>query len=206
MRTRPKPDHHRGIALTLAALGCAAAIVACGSSSKPSSAGNRPSSGGVAGIAFSDCMRSHGVSDFPDPLPGGGFNIPSDINTSAPAFQAANKACGNQAPGAITPPKLSEQQKALAVKQSTCIRANRVPQFPDPTVNVPDQGTLPSGMDAILRNGMLWVFPASEIGSPAFDSAAQQCGLFPRGLLRRLPPGFHGLLPAPGTLARMSSP
>lgn len=40
-----------------------------------------------------ECMRAHGVPDYPDPLPGGGFRIPSTINTQSPAFIAASKAC-----------------------------------------------------------------------------------------------------------------
>lgn len=42
-------------------------------------------------IRFARCMRSHDISDFPDPLPGGGFNIPG--NTDSPRFKAAEAAC-----------------------------------------------------------------------------------------------------------------
>jgi hypothetical protein len=38
-------------------------------------------------------MRAHGVPNYPDPLPGGGFNIPSTINPQSPAFVAAQDAC-----------------------------------------------------------------------------------------------------------------
>jgi hypothetical protein len=41
----------------------------------------------------SECMRAHGVPDYPDPLPGGGFSIPSPINPQSPAFQRAQNAC-----------------------------------------------------------------------------------------------------------------
>ena len=60
--------------------------------------------------AFSECMRSHGVSGFPDPTEGqppsspqgysiiedrGGvlIEIPATINVSSPVFQSAAKAC-----------------------------------------------------------------------------------------------------------------
>ena len=43
-------------------------------------------------LEYAECMRSHGIPDFPDPLPGGGFNIPGNTNT--PQFQAAQTACG----------------------------------------------------------------------------------------------------------------
>ncbi len=39
------------------------------------------------------CIRAHGVPDYPDPLPGGGFNLPSTINPQSPAFIAAQNAC-----------------------------------------------------------------------------------------------------------------
>jgi hypothetical protein len=42
-------------------------------------------------LMFARCMRSHGIINFPDPLPGGGFNIPG--NTNSPQFEAADNAC-----------------------------------------------------------------------------------------------------------------
>ena len=42
-------------------------------------------------LEFANCMRSHGITDFPDPLPSGGFNIPG--NTNSPQFEAAENAC-----------------------------------------------------------------------------------------------------------------
>jgi hypothetical protein len=59
-------------------------------------------------LKFSECMRSHGVADFPDPVVqagGGGINISikagqgSDLSPSSPAFQAAEQACQNVFPG-----------------------------------------------------------------------------------------------------------
>lgn len=44
-----------------------------------------------AELNFSRCMRSHGITDFPDPLPGGGWAIPGDTNS--PQFAAAARAC-----------------------------------------------------------------------------------------------------------------
>jgi hypothetical protein len=42
-------------------------------------------------LSLANCMRSHGISNFPDPLPGGGFNIAGNTNT--PQFDAAINAC-----------------------------------------------------------------------------------------------------------------
>src|ERR1700730_1308922 len=53
-------------------------------------------------LAFSKCMRAHGLADFPDPSPGGGLQIKasgtSDLNPNAPAFQHAQKACQGNLP------------------------------------------------------------------------------------------------------------
>jgi hypothetical protein len=55
------------------------------------------------GLKFAQCMRSHGVPNFPDPQiqsgPGGGIGVRiggpgSGINPQSPAFQSAQRACG----------------------------------------------------------------------------------------------------------------
>jgi hypothetical protein len=58
---------------------------------------------------FSRCMRAHGLRDFPDPQTGssgsggitiqGGGGPSSDLRPDSPAFQRAQKACGNLLPG-----------------------------------------------------------------------------------------------------------
>jgi hypothetical protein len=64
--------------------------------------GRTPSPAEVAKIrrealAFSACMRRHGVHDFPDPtFSGGGIGIQlagSDLNPNSPTFKAAQQAC-----------------------------------------------------------------------------------------------------------------
>jgi hypothetical protein len=52
-------------------------------------------------LKMSQCMRSHGITDFPDPQSGAGGSIRislhnspgSDLNPNSPQFQAAQKAC-----------------------------------------------------------------------------------------------------------------
>ncbi|MEO6858719.1 MAG: hypothetical protein ABI323_09045 [Solirubrobacteraceae bacterium] len=52
-----------------------------------------------AALANADCMRKHGVPDFPDPtFPAGGgvaINGGSQVNPQSPAFQQAAKVCGS---------------------------------------------------------------------------------------------------------------
>jgi hypothetical protein len=59
-------------------------------------------------LAFSACMRTHGVPDFPDPtFSGGGAQLSlrggagSDLNPNSPRFQAAQKACRGRLPGNV---------------------------------------------------------------------------------------------------------
>jgi hypothetical protein len=80
------------------------AIAACGSSGKPSTAA--ASDGYAQGIKYADCMRSHGVPNFPDPTlssPGSSptlflgvldFPLGAGLNIRSPAFKQAATACG----------------------------------------------------------------------------------------------------------------
>jgi hypothetical protein len=57
-----------------------------------------------AALKFSQCMRSHGVPNFPDPQVSGGaiglrIGANSGINPRSPQFQAAQRACRNDMPG-----------------------------------------------------------------------------------------------------------
>jgi hypothetical protein len=62
-----------------------------------------------AALAFSKCMRSHGLPDFPDPQFGSGGTVrisirakggaASDLDPNSPTFQKAQSACGSLLPG-----------------------------------------------------------------------------------------------------------
>jgi hypothetical protein len=56
-------------------------------------------------LAFSVCMRKHGIPDYPDPNFSGGHitihveaNPSSDLNPTSPTFQAAQQACRGKLP------------------------------------------------------------------------------------------------------------
>ena len=50
----------------------------------------------ASGLKFANCMRSHGVPNYPDPkyYNGGQQVYIPGVNPAAPAFQTAAKACG----------------------------------------------------------------------------------------------------------------
>ncbi|HEX4402271.1 MAG TPA: hypothetical protein VHZ98_13185 [Galbitalea sp.] len=93
-------------------------------------------------LAYSQCMRSHGLADFPDPNSQGVIEgkssssaggTPSDLNPNSPTYQAAQKACQRYASGGTSS---ADQAKQLtqALKFTACMRSHGVTQFPDPTV------------------------------------------------------------------------
>jgi len=136
-------------------------------------------------------MRSHGVPSFPDPnAAGGGFELssngkfkirigPRGPNGESPAFQAAMSACHNLFPPISGPsgpqhPSAATMTQMLAVAK--CMRAHGVPNWPDPTTNLPSS---PNGYSEVINhNGGVFLIPLSiDIQSPAVKHAATACQL-----------------------------
>ena len=53
-------------------------------------------------LKFADCMRSHGVPDFPDADRDGAFTLPSTLNQQAPQFERATTACAYAEPNSLS--------------------------------------------------------------------------------------------------------
>ena len=56
-------------------------------------------------LEYAECMRDHGITNFPDPKPGEGINVDAGtlgIDPNSPQFRAANDAC-MQGPNGETP-------------------------------------------------------------------------------------------------------
>src|ERR1035437_2100754 len=142
-RTPNDPHAGRGLSVGLAVLALAITVAACGSSSKPHSTG---SSAYNADLKVAQCMRSHGVSNFPDPSAAvagqgaGGFSIQTPAGSSSvmingvsvggPAYTAAAKTCHLSGAAGGQPVSEAEQQGMIA--KAHCIRTHGVPNFPDP--------------------------------------------------------------------------
>jgi hypothetical protein len=121
---------------------------ACGGSSSPAAMGGSTSAAGgsarvQAALAYAQCMRSHGVPDFPDPDGDGNFNIGGSSVTSQET--AANQVC-NHLLNVGTQLNAAQTQHALGqlVKYAQCMRAHGVPNFPDPQLTNGGIG-VPSG-------------------------------------------------------------
>ena len=152
------------------ALSCAAAIGACGSSSQPTD----PPASGDAAVTYAECLRGHGVPNFPDPSPGAPPRIPSNINAEAPAFKSAQAACARLLPGAGKSGSSSESRRLQLLSVASCMRRHGVPNFRDPTTSPPP----PGNGNVIGADGVyLAVGPPASQQSPAFRSAAAACHL-----------------------------
>jgi hypothetical protein len=169
------PDRHRTLVIMLATVVCGAGLTACGSSGQTGTGSG--STGNGAGVEFADCMRAHGVPNFPDPTAGGGIKIPSNsgIDPQSPAFQSAQDACSKLLPGGGPGgATASESQKLAMLKLAQCMRKHGLSTFPDPTSTAPSPGT---GFGiAFGHPGAFIAVPQSLMASPAFDQAAAECG------------------------------
>jgi len=108
------------------------------STTSSSGGGNTQASSGDKSdnaLKFSQCMRSHGVPNFPDPSSGGGVSItPSmNLNPDSQQFQQARRACQHLIPQGkqLSPAQQAEVQRQM-LAFSQCMRAHGLPDFPDP--------------------------------------------------------------------------
>jgi hypothetical protein len=136
MNRNPRARQRRyGIAAVLAAALLGGGLVLL-VSTRGSSSSNEPTPAAdpqQAALAYAQCMRDNGVPDFPDPDANGRFSSLGHNWQTQPKFQAAAQACRAQAPGGshesqIGTPAFTEQ----LVKFAQCMRANGLPDFPDP--------------------------------------------------------------------------
>jgi hypothetical protein len=143
-------------------------ISACGSSAPGGTGADGSAANTEKAVKFAECMRSNGVSGFPDPAASGSFTIDGVVNGSsldpnAPAFKQAISACRDLEPAGFTGSKRSAQQQGAALEFAQCIRENGVTDFPDPLPNGPlvDTNRIPSA--------------AEPGGMSALQAAMQKC-------------------------------
>ena len=138
-------------ALALLAAACTASAASTGAGGSPNATGS-PNSGSASSqlVAYSQCMRSHGVPNFPDPtsqgLPKGSAQ---QFGVSSSQLQAAQRACQHLLPTTQSFQQQIQQcettgdcpqnvvQQALTVMReyAQCLRSHGVPTWPDPTID-----------------------------------------------------------------------
>jgi hypothetical protein len=166
-------------------------LAAC--SGSPSSAGSRAggSAGSTSAIAYSACMRSQGVPNFPDPVSGEGIpkGDAQQFGVSSTQYQAAQQACQSLISATGGSAQQQEQQcivasdcSPAAVQRllnvmrefSQCMRSHGVPNFPDPSTDSQGQPFFDASAHGISDG---------ESHSPQFtaklDECQRQTGNFP---------------------------
>jgi hypothetical protein len=131
------------VALLAVALGVAACTG--GSSHRPgvASLGGTTTtalSGLARAVDYSQRMRTHGVTNFPDPRTAGPA-AKDAVDSNSPAFQSAETACQQyrEAEPSTTPAQRAQLQGDL-LAFAQCMRSHGVSNFPDPNPDPNSQG------------------------------------------------------------------
>ena len=124
------------------------AVISAGCGSNAPSETDTASSTGTAGsgadkkltaqdkaVKFADCIRAHGVTDFPDPNAKNQFEY--GVSVSVAVWTKATTACKDlQPPGTLSAKRTPKQQSA-SLRFAQCVRDHGVKDFPDPVNGEP---------------------------------------------------------------------
>jgi hypothetical protein len=186
---RRRPRLRRAALLTAGALAVGMAVAACGggpstpgvatgsttAAASPSASGSTQATGL---LAYSSCMRSHGVPNFPDPDSSGGIPKPAAAGAlrevSNSQSQAATNDCRHLLPAGGSlggPPSqtVTVQDQHYYLSAAACMRSHGFTNFPDPVFS---------------GGSVTFPVPASiAANSPQFAQAVHTCQkLIPAGL------------------------
>jgi hypothetical protein len=169
-------SHLRKAPAIAAAIGIVLLAAACGDGTASTTAASAAQGGSTTTsnadeMPYVQCMRAHGVPDFPDPNAQGkpftAQNLqPAGVAADSPQFEAASTTCAHL----LVPPspaQLAQQTREL-VRYAACMRAHGLPDFPDPTT------TANGGSSLSLTPGV--------VDSPDFQPAEQACHSVDPGL------------------------
>ena len=161
-----------------ALIAAALPLAACGSSGSNPSGATGTNAAAPAdynrALQFAQCMRAHGVPNFPDPKANGsggmliqagpGGTKVNGVPVNGPAFQSAMQACHSKLPNGGKLQALSAARRQQMLRFSQCMRAHGISGFPDPTFS--------GGRAGLQLNRDSGIDP----NSPAFQSAQKACG------------------------------
>ena len=136
----PWPRRARAAAVITVMAAAAVLAAACGGSPSSTGSGGSPTAGGSAnspsGVAYSRCVRAHGVPNFPDPGSNGQISKPAVVRAlrevSDSRARAATYACARLNPGRAAP-VLTAQEQQDYLRAAACMRSHGFTSFPDPT-------------------------------------------------------------------------
>ena len=114
-------------------------------------------------VAFSRCVRAHGIPAYPDPSTAGlpPKQTPQQLGVGGPELQAAQTACRHLLVNGGRPTQTQvELYRDAMLIYARCIREHGVPNMPDPD----SRGHLDIGQGT-----------AVDVDSPRFQAAYQAC-------------------------------
>jgi hypothetical protein len=180
------------VAVSLAACGGSPSkgVASLGSTTTP-----RPSSAAqtdaAAALRYANCMRSNGVTNFPDPSSKGSPQSLNQINPSSPTFLRAYTACRKYAPsGGAGRPAPTAAQLRFALAFGQCVHKHGFPQFPDPLTTV-GRASRWAGGSTFLSSAR----PSSSRRRSPTQPRPVECS-FPDGT--RSAPEWHSIIPTRG--------
>jgi hypothetical protein len=147
-RSRARRRAARAVAAIIVSAGVVLAASACGGSRGGATQAGSPTSPPQTALAFSRCMRSHGVASYPDPGSGGNLQKVGvqQLGVTSSELRSAQTACQHllpttdveasvtqclstgDCPGALLHRILNE-----GLSFAHCMRAHGTPGWPDPT-------------------------------------------------------------------------
>jgi hypothetical protein len=182
-KSRSQPRLRRGGVLTAVFVAVSCCAAACGGGSGTAPPASQRGSNADKAVAYADCMRAHGVTNYPDP--GSGDSVTgTGIDFGSATFQTARARCAKLSPMPPVNTHATAQQIRQAVESATCMRDHGFANFPDPIVTAtpptPPPGPPSAGGGTPgtteYSNGILFMIPGSiDTSSPAFQAAAKVC-------------------------------
>jgi hypothetical protein len=123
-------------------------------------------------VKFAECIRAHGVADFPDPNAKGDYEY--GVSVSPEVWKRATTACKDLQPPGTLSGKRTPKEQSGALEFAQCMRDNGVKDFPDPANGEPlvDTTKIPSLGDRSPRT------------DPVFAPAMDKCRVALQAALR----------------------
>ena len=171
-------------AAIIAAAGLALLAAACGGSPSSTGSGGSSNAGGSASsqsaVAYSHCMRSRGVPNFPDPSGSGGIpkETAQQLGVSSSQLQAAQNACQHLLPntGNIDDnPAALHQWWSQMLHFARCMHSHGVPNWPDPSAYSQDPQRPTFNLHAAGIGFHLGAQPGNIVNSPQIEARVRQC-------------------------------
>jgi hypothetical protein len=155
--------------LALLTVACSSNSSSTGTSGSSQAAGITPSASHQT-VAFAQCMRAHGVPNYPDPGSVSGPINSSQLGVSDAIYESAKTTCTRLDPPPQQSAGLTTAQEQHVLSQllsfAQCMRSHGVPNFPDPN----------SASTIWGAGGKLFTIPSTiNTSSTQFTSAQNSC-------------------------------